>query len=193
MLLESTQASLRRLASRFRRVWFLEVDDLVQEACVAILLWKRANPGEPLSDNLVSCVAWRSFQVYAKKWSRNNDRESLEGAGVAHLAGNDPDADVTMDVRAAIDALPPNRKAVVVERFYECRSFDELAERWGISRKGVERRQLFAWADLRGGLDAGYGPDVARKAKLRKPGESGRFRRRVDWSGWGRLSGQRTD
>lgn len=181
---------LARVARAYCRAWYAEMDDLVQEACVAVLHWLRVNGGEPMSQKMLTCVVKRRLIAYRRHLSRLGGRETIRD----EWGRESPDADLAMDVRDAIHGLPSRMRRAVVGRAYEYRSFDDLAQAYGLSPRTVAEHQREAYTALRGGLDADYGRSVARTAARRKKWTHNQDRRKgVNWSSWGPIPGQRRD
>jgi RNA polymerase sigma-70 factor (sigma-E family) len=122
-------------------------EDLVQNALVkAASRWSRIR-GEP--ENYVRSVLYREF---LSGWRRMRRRPETVMADVPERAARDDHADATAErlaLRELIRTLPPRQRAVIVLRYLEDVSVDEVAAILGCSRGTVGSQTARALAHLR--------------------------------------------
>lgn len=112
-----------------------EVEDIIQDA------WLRAVRGLGEFGWRSSLRTWLSSIVL--NCCRERWRESPEVTGVAADApAAEGDLHLRMDLEAALAALPPRYRAVLVLHDVEGYTHDEIAERLGI-QPGTSKSQLF--------------------------------------------------
>jgi RNA polymerase sigma-70 factor (sigma-E family) len=142
-----------RAAQLYRSAWLLcgshhQAEDLVQETLAKIYVrWRRIdNPAAYAQTALV-----RTF--LSGKRRRSNDERSY--AEVPDRAVADPAAgsDVRLALREALAELPAPDRAVLVLRFLEDLSVDEVAVRMGVSSGAVRNRSMRALERIRGLVD----------------------------------------
>ena len=73
-------------------------------------------------------------------------------------AGADADLDVSLDLRAALDRLPPRQRATVVLRFYCDLTIEQTAEAMGCSAGNVKSQSSRALSTLRKRLEPSLHP-----------------------------------
>jgi RNA polymerase sigma factor (sigma-70 family) len=121
-----------------------EAEELVQDAFVQLHLRFETvdNPGAYLRVALVrSCV-------------RRNQRRTMETERLARVAQNERSSEPVVDeMWSAIQRLRPERRAVLVLRFYEDLAHGEIARQLGCPVATVRTRVRRALADLRKELD----------------------------------------
>lgn len=190
---------IRAASASFGRRQRLDADDLYQECCLAAATWVSVRGDRPVNTPLLVRVVHHRMVAYskwakAKKFRTAHQIEDFHGVADGRRP-DDPDA--RLDVQAAMAGMPRNARAFLDGRYFECRSFDELAESWGMTAGGVKSRQARAHEAMRAELAGGYGPDDAR---LRTTPVNYRLAinrrnrgRRIDWSRWGPISDQRDD
>lgn len=89
---------------------------------------------------------------------RGSLRIKLEEAGQARPAVREtPDTDARLDVEAALQALPPMDRSVLVLRYQEGLDYQQIAETLGCSEGTVASRLNRARHRVRSLLGAGYG------------------------------------
>jgi RNA polymerase sigma-70 factor (sigma-E family) len=133
--------------------------DLLQEAFAKLASrWEQVRGGSP--DAYVRKILYRDAVSHWRKGRRESpyDVHSPVGEFVARASGRDEAADwVTgADLRAALAELAPRQRAVLVLRYYEDLSEQQIAEILGISRGTVKSQASKALANLRRQL-----PDLA--------------------------------
>lgn len=131
---------------RLRRVARLLVgdgdvaDDLVAEALVRTLTaWRTGRVDEPVGYARVTM-----YHLSAKRWRRRAVGRRLDHRAIDWTSevATAEDTSVERDrVLSALTVLAPRRRAVVVLRFYEDRSIDEIAEVLGCTA-GTVKSQL---------------------------------------------------
>lgn len=187
---EAMLARLASLARGCRRTWWVEVEDLVQEGCVAVLLWSTASGVKTMPPKLFTLVVRRRFRDYYNHLHRRGGMTTLADRDLAVKARCD--ADAIMDVRSLVEGLPDRVRYAVLGRAYEYKSFKDLAASRGLQSTTVAQHQTEAYAMLRGGLDVGYGPSDSRQPRRKRVAYRCR-KLGVNWSTWGRIQGQRCD
>jgi len=100
--------------------------------------------GVPLRPYLVRQLPAAVYTYVRQQWRRQNHEISLEGRSERDpddLPSGDPTPDWLADLAlervrnslpAAISGLPPRQRRVVIWRYYEDRSYEEIAERLGV-------------------------------------------------------------
>ena len=145
---ESRLPALRRLAlllcqDRHR------ADDLVQQAVIRVYMrWAKASAADN-TDAYVNAILVREFLHDRRSgWTR---RVSVTD----HLPETPiltADRDGLMDLQAAVTALPPGQRAVLVLRYYCDLNIDQTAAALGCSTGTVKSQTAKAIAALRGRL-----------------------------------------
>jgi RNA polymerase sigma-70 factor (sigma-E family) len=150
--------SLRRLALLLCQDWH-RADDLVQAASTKLYMhWARAAGAENI-DAYVRAMLVREFLRERRTgWAR---RVSLT-AQPPESPGWIADHDGALDLRAAVAALPPRQRAVLVVRFYCDLNVDQSAQVLGCSAGTIKSQTAKALATLRRAL--GRDPEVAGAA-----------------------------
>jgi RNA polymerase sigma-70 factor (sigma-E family) len=129
-----------------------DAEDLVQDALIRLRAhWSRVAH----KDDPIAYVRTIMARLHISKWRRRR-RELLTGA-VPEKAVADPGldrvdaADDGERVWAALVALPPKQRAVIVLRFYESLTDEEIAATLGVSRSTVRSQASRALQKLRAG------------------------------------------
>ncbi|MEV0267577.1 SigE family RNA polymerase sigma factor [Hamadaea sp. NPDC050747] len=133
-------APLRRLGYGLSGDWHL-AEDLVQHTFLQLYRhWRRLDP------STLDAYSRRTL-VNAYLSHRRKKRETAV-ADVPDRAA-DPVPDLDLDVRAALDALPPRQRALVVLRHLEDISVAEAADLLGIAEGTVKSQTAHGLAKLR--------------------------------------------
>lgn len=146
-----------RAAQLYRSAWLLcgshhQAEDLVQETLARIYArWRRPfgridNPAAYAQTTLT-----RTFLGGRRR--RSNDEKPY--ADVPEQLVDDPaaGADVRLALRALLAELPPADRVVLVLRYLDDLSVDEVADRMGASPGAVRNRSMRALARIRGLAD----------------------------------------
>ncbi|EXG81802.1 SigE family RNA polymerase sigma factor [Cryptosporangium arvum] len=143
------QHMFRRLAYLLCQDWH-SADDLVQNTMVKLYLrWERVAAATD-RDAYARTVLVRVFLSERRtSWAR---RVVLVDAGQDTTAVSDPDPAAAVAVRAALAALPPRQRAVIVLRFYSDLSVDQTADALNCSAGTVKSQTSRALAALRRAL-----------------------------------------
>jgi len=139
---------LRRTAYLLCQDW-QGADDLVQTAITRLYThWGRARDATSL-DAYTRTILVRTFLAERRTpWAR---RVVLPG-GYPDQPARSHDEDARLDVRAALERLPPRQRATVVLRFYCDLPVDEAAEVLGITPGTVKSQTAKGLASLRDAL-----------------------------------------
>lgn len=91
--------------------------------------------------------------------------EAGDGALLAHLDGSDPRemaerAELRLRIQAALDALPPYHRGVILLREVEGLSYEEMAQAMGVSKGTIMSRLFHARQKLQRALAACYEEQV---------------------------------
>jgi RNA polymerase sigma-70 factor (sigma-E family) len=148
-----------RMAPLYRSAWLLcgdahRAEDLTQETLAKVFAhWgpRLQNPAAYAQTALVR--TWISHQ-------RRRTHHELPLAEIPDGPAVDDDAELRMGVRAALLQLAPLDRAVVVLRYLDDASVDEVARVLGLSSTAVRSRARRALARVRVAL-AAHLPDVA--------------------------------
>lgn len=136
------------------------VDDLVQETFVRVYeARERWRPGEVGLGAWLYRVARNQALDHLRKTARRATGP-IEGSDVAEDPGPGPERAVSLrqtagEVRRAVDALPPQDREVLLLRFDEDRSYEEIAALTGTSAAAVKQRVFRARARVRALLEEG--------------------------------------
>lgn len=134
-LLKRSQPELRRYA--LRSCMISDVDDAVQET---LLIISRSIHG------LAQARAWSgwAFRIMRRechRLARLTLRQDLwDDDAIAEVLSRRTETELRLDVAAAIESLPPDARAVVVQRDFEGLTILEMAGRLGISVLAVKGR-----------------------------------------------------
>ncbi len=145
---ESRLPALRRLAlllcqDRHR------ADDLVQQAVIRVYMrWAKASAADN-TDAYVNAILVREFLHERRSgWTRRvRVTDHLPETPILTA-----DRDGLMDLQAAVTALPPGQRAVLVLRYYCDLNIDQTAAALGCSTGTVKSQTAKAIAALRGRL-----------------------------------------
>lgn len=138
---------LQRVAYLLCQDWH-RADDLVQTAITRLYVhWRRASATENL-DGYTRTVLVRAFLAEQRTawWRRVNPVHSVPDTEVAFAEGD-------LDLRAALAALPPRQRAVVVLRFYCDLSVEQTADALNCSTGTVKSQTARGLAALRRTLE----------------------------------------
>jgi RNA polymerase sigma-70 factor (sigma-E family) len=157
--------SLRRLAVLLCHDWH-RADDLVQAAITRLYLhWPKAKAADNI-DAYVRAILVREFVTErGSSWVRRVTLSSQLPEGAAAIG---PDAETSLDLRAAIASLPPRQRAVLVLRFYCDLPVDEAAGVLQCAPGTIKSQTAKALGALRtalgpaGDLADGYSPPGRR-------------------------------
>ena len=157
---EFTQYVTARLGSLRRAAYLLcqdwqRADDLVQTTITRLYAhWGRAAAIEH-TDAYARTILVRAYLGEQRSgWAR---RVSVT-AVLPDRAGQVPDRDAALDVRAALAALPPRQRATLVLRFYCDLTVAEAASVLGCSEGTVKSQTAKGIASLRVQLGPGESP-----------------------------------
>ena len=137
--------SLRRLALLMCRDWH-RADDLVQATLTRLCLhWGKAAAADS-TDAYVRAILVREFMRERRSgWAR---RVSVSDSP-PELPPATADVDGLLDLQAAVSALPPGQRAVLVLRFYCDLSVSQSAEALGCTAGTIKSQTAKAIATLR--------------------------------------------
>jgi RNA polymerase sigma-70 factor (sigma-E family) len=149
--------SLRRLAVLLCQDWH-RADDLVQAAITKLYVhWPRAKAADNI-DAYVRAIVVREFlRERRSSWARRvtlSDRVPDEPSA-SH------DSDASIDLQAAIAALPFRQRATLVLRFYCDLNVDQSAQVLGCTPGTVKSQTAKALATLRRTLGPDGSPDAS--------------------------------
>jgi len=137
-------AALRRLGYGLSGDWHL-AEDLVQHTFLQLYRhWRRLDP------TTLDAYARRTLVNAYLSHKRGRKRESVMADVPERSADQVPD--VGLDIRMALDALPPRQRALVVLRHLEDISVAEAAEILGIAEGTVKSQTAHGLAKLRTSL-----------------------------------------
>lgn len=139
-------------------------DDLVQQAVIKVYLhWPKAAGADSI-DAYVNAIVVREFlHERRSSWAR---RVSVTGS-LPEAAAAMTDQDRSLDLQAAVAALPPRQRAVLVLRYYCDLNIDQTASALQCSAGTVKSQTAKALASLRAAL--GTGPDYFQDATGARP------------------------
>ncbi len=145
--------ALQRFGYLLTSDWAL-AEDLLQTALARTYpRWRRIDSDNPEAYvRKIMVNTWSSW--WRRRWRSEVPTESLPDTAAADQYG---DADRRQAVRAALDRLPGRQRAVIVLRYHQDLSEDQVAQLLGISTGTVKSQAAKALARLRsdGALD-GY-------------------------------------
>jgi RNA polymerase sigma-70 factor (sigma-E family) len=132
-------------------------DDLVQQAIIKVYVhWPKAS-GADNTDAYVNAILVREFLHERRSgWTRRV--RVTDQLPDAPILATDPDG--LMDLQAAVAALPPGQRAVLVLRYYCDLNIYQTADALGCTTGTVKSQTAKALAALRGRL-AGDAPAAA--------------------------------
>ena len=157
----------RRMARRFDVPALLGADDLFQEGAMAIVRKIRRGEAAP---GLFFVVARNAMRDAYHKAVRSRAEVAAEVVrGSAGRARPALDADEILDVRLAVEGLPPDQRDVVRLHGLAGMSQTEAAAAIGTSRDAVQFRLGRAKQALRGGLGSAWADEWGRSVPIRNP------------------------
>lgn len=129
-----------------------KAQDLLQEAFAKLASrWEQVRGGAP--DAYVRRILYRDAVSHWRKWRRERpyDVHAPDGEFAAQASARDDVEDWVSgsEVRAALADLAPRQRAVLVLRYYEDLSEEQIAEILGVSRGTVKSQASKALANLR--------------------------------------------
>jgi RNA polymerase sigma-70 factor (sigma-E family) len=137
--------ALRRLALLLCHDWH-GADDLVQAAITKLYLhWGKARASDSVDAYARTIVVREFLHERRRGWAR---RVTLTDQPPESAAG-EIDKDSALDVRAAIAALPPRQRAVLVLRYHYDLNVDQTANVLGCTAGTVKSQTAKALAALR--------------------------------------------
>ncbi|MFE7564088.1 SigE family RNA polymerase sigma factor [Kitasatospora sp. NPDC057500] len=142
---------LRKVAYLLCGDWH-RADDLVQESVTKLYVrWGRMSKVDNL-DGYVRTVLVNTFLAEQRSpWARWSARR--RDAALPERAAVVPDPDVSVDLRAALSALPPRQRATVVLRYYCDLTVEQTAAAMGCSTGNVKSQSSRGLHALRRLLD----------------------------------------
>ena len=124
-------------------------DDLVQTAVTRLYVhWDRVRGMEHTEAYARTILVREYLSEQRSGWAR---RVSLD-VPVPDTAGQAPDTETMLDMRAALAGLPPRQRATLVLRFYCDLNVDQTAELLGCSAGTVKSQTAKGLAAMRRGL-----------------------------------------
>jgi RNA polymerase sigma-70 factor (sigma-E family) len=150
--------ALRRLARLLCQDW-TRADDLLQAAMTKTYLhWPKA-AGADSTDAYVRAIVVREFvQERRASWARHVTLTDAPPDAAATAA----DHDSALDLRAAVAALPPRQRAVLVLRFYCDLNVDQAAHALGCAPGTVKSQTAKALDALRRSAGVSFEPAPGR-------------------------------
>lgn len=153
---------LKRIVARFR-IPPAEAEDLVQEACVALVRnWETVENPEAWLVRTLSrmCCTWLRRQRQ-RRWLQYLDGEILEAIAPAERPPQER-AELFLDLRDLLTVLPRRQQALVALRYGLGMTAEELADRLGcrpssigkLNQRALERLRRKAMAIGRRGADS---------------------------------------
>lgn len=148
------QAPLRRTAYLLCGDWHL-AEDVVQDALARLYAdWPRVAAQGAVDAYARRCVVNGVLAARRRPWRREVATETLPDVADPR-GGPDAAADGTRDVlRRALAALGPSQRAVVVLRYWEDQSVEDVARLLGCSTGNVKSQAARGLASLRAALAA---------------------------------------
>ena len=139
-----------RRTALFRSAFLLcgdrhEAEDLVQSTLVKVVLGGRRHGR---LDNIEAYARKTLVNTFIAARRRFWRREQAYGE-VPDRAGDSPDTDTGLAVRAALARLTARQRAVLVLRYWEDRSVEQTASELGLRPGTVRNRSMAALARLR--------------------------------------------
>jgi RNA polymerase sigma-70 factor (sigma-E family) len=143
---------LRRVAYLLCQDWD-QADDLAQSAMTRLYAqWPRARSFDNLDGYLRRIVVNCFLDETRRPWWRRV--VSHDAAGLDPLAAREFDLDAALDLRKALDALPPRQRATIVLRYYCDLSVEQTATELHCSQGTVKSNTARGLSALRTLLDA---------------------------------------
>lgn len=142
--------SLRRLALLLCHDWH-RADDLVQAGITKLYVhWHQARRAASVDAYVRTIIVREFLHDRRSAWARR----VIVGSLLPDQPAADLDTDVAIDLRAAIAALPPRQRAVLVLRYYCDLDVEHSAQVLGCSPGTVKSQTARALASLRRQLEA---------------------------------------
>jgi RNA polymerase sigma-70 factor (sigma-E family) len=158
--------SLRRLALLLCQDWH-RADDVVQAAMTMLYLhWPRAVAADNMDAYVRGIVVREFLRERQTGWAR---RVSLADP-LPEATAPAGDHDGAIDLQAAVSALPPRQRAVLVLRFYCDLNVDQSADVLGCTAGTIKSQTAKALASLRQSLGREFeAGDDGMRAMTRRP------------------------
>ena len=155
---EFEEFAIARTPQLYRSAWLLcgdrhQAEDLVQETLAKVYVrWRR-----PLSARIDNPAAYAQTALTRTFLSGKRRRSSTELSYAdlpdSPVADHTALSDVRLELRDALAELSPADRVVLVLRYLEDLSVDEVADRMGTSAGAVRTRSSRALARVRGRID----------------------------------------
>jgi len=156
---------MRRVAYLLCQDW-QRADDLVQVAITRLYVrWDRVRGMEHTEAYARTILVREYLSEQRSGWAR---RVSLD-VPVPDAAGRVPDTETTLDMRAALAALPPRQRATLVLRFYCDLNVNQTAELLGCSAGTVKSQTAKGIDALRGRLGPAHDLQANRDGQAFEP------------------------
>jgi RNA polymerase sigma-70 factor (sigma-E family) len=154
---EFEEFALARTPHLFRTAWLLcgehhLAEDLVQETLARMFLaWRGADRVENPSA-YAQTVLVRTFITHRRRRSSTERPTAM----LPETAANDSDQTLRFALQAALAELAPRDRAVLVLRYFEDRSIEQVASDLGTSSSAVRSRTSRALSRIRAVLGADF-------------------------------------
>ena len=151
-LVEHNRPLVKHLAKRVlgRRFNSEDFMDDVQDGMVA--LWRAAQNYDPEHSTKAKFVSYATLVIVRRLLAKNRRRVARQGV-VKHLAFDsedldvmeDPESDILVEIREAVDQLPTEERRLVRQHYYEGRNLEDIGREIGVSH-------TTAWKRIRRGV-----------------------------------------
>ncbi|MBI5863188.1 MAG: RNA polymerase sigma factor [Planctomycetes bacterium] len=127
--------------------------DVVQD------VFARLIESAPAAENEGALIGWLrcvTDRLVIDRWrTAAARRKALAGAAVRPATADAPDAEAAAAVRAALLELSPQQRLVIIAKFYDDLTFEQIAAELGVAASTAKTHYLRALETLRRRLDNG--------------------------------------
>lgn len=182
---------IRSFAYRFSKSWFMETEDLTQEAYIAVIMWIRLKGDEPVPVKLFTKIVRNRFHMFLRR--HRNETKRIPECKVPERTAFCETPDIRLDVLDALQVIPKHLGRNIEDQYFRYKTPAQLASEQSVTKDGVLQRNKKAYRKLREILTNGYGPEEDRKCVQNRWRPRTMAGRHTRWAAWGRLPGQRED
>ena len=123
-------------------------DDVVSDVYCKVMQYIKSFDRKKDGYNWMCKITERVAYSYNEKVKEQN-KLTVDIDTVANLGSEDKDADVRIEIFAAMEKLSPQDREIIYERFYLDMSYAQIAAKHGIAKSSVHKRIKRAYAAIK--------------------------------------------